>query len=76
VVRIGLHEAEATHSGGDYHGKGVHIAARLGSAAEGGEILASRATAAGSRHREVSAARNLSLRGLPEPVEVVSIGWR
>jgi class 3 adenylate cyclase len=76
VVRIGLHEAEATYSGGDYHGKGVHIAARLGAVAEGGEILASRATAAGSRHRGASAPRTMSLRGLPDPVEVVSISWR
>ena len=38
-VRIGLHAAEATKRGKDFGGKGVHVAARIGAAAEAGEIL-------------------------------------
>jgi class 3 adenylate cyclase len=40
-VRIGLHE-EATRKEHDYQGKGVHVAARIGTLANGGEILVSR----------------------------------
>ena len=33
LVRIGLHTAEATSQAGDFSGRGVHIAARIGAAA-------------------------------------------
>ena len=39
-VRIGLHSAEASRQGDDYSGIGVHVAARVGALAKGGEILA------------------------------------
>ena len=45
-VRIGLHTAEATVRGSDYSGKGVHVAARVGALAGGGEILATAAVLA------------------------------
>ena len=38
--------------GSNYHGKGVHAAARIGAAARGREILASRATLAGLPRRQ------------------------
>lgn len=62
-------------AGGDYQGGGVHLAARIGGAAGGGEILTSRETlvAAGLDHHEL---RRVELKGVPEPVEVASIGWR
>jgi hypothetical protein len=44
-VGIGIHEVEATRKGNDYQGKGVHLAARIGALAAGGEILASRSAA-------------------------------
>lgn len=76
-VRIGLHETVSTRSGTGYKGKGVHEAARIGAAAEGGEIIASAATAAASAagfsHTEE---RDLSLKGMSDPVTVVSIDWR
>src|SRR5919204_2271764 len=58
-VRIGAHAAGATQVGRNFTGKGVHEAARIAAIAEGGEIVASRDTAAGSRFaisepREVS----------------------
>ena len=76
-VRIGLHAAEATAIGGDYAGLGVHEAARVGAAAGAGEILVSRSTVGdGSFPFEVSNEREVSLKGLAQPVRVVSIDWQ
>lgn len=76
-VRIGLHAALATTMGNDYAGLGVHEAARVGALAEGGEILATVSTVA-SATTAVAAGneREVSLKGIPHPVRVVSIGWR
>ncbi len=77
-VRIGLHAAEASRKGGDYQGRGVHVAARIGAAATGAEILVSRATvdAIGSMRFGLSEPRSLSLKGIDEPLEVRSVDWR
>ena len=76
-VRIGVHASEATQRPGDYGGRGVHEAARIGAAAEGGEILASLETveAAGSGW-DVSEPREVSLKGISTPAKVVSVSWR
>jgi class 3 adenylate cyclase len=74
-LRIGLHAAGATQVGRNFTGKGVHEASRIAGLAEGGEILASRETSAGERFR-VSGARTVSIRGIAEPVEVVSVDWQ
>ncbi|MGH2686461.1 MAG: adenylate/guanylate cyclase domain-containing protein, partial [Actinomycetota bacterium] len=76
-VRIGLHLAEATSQGGDYRGRGVHEAARIGALAEGGEILASEDTlrAAGPPWEGVDA-REVPLKGISEPVRVASVPWQ
>jgi class 3 adenylate cyclase len=74
-VRIGLHAAEATERGGDYGGRGVHQAARVGALAEGGEILASAETAEAAA-LTTSEAREVHLKGIAEPVRVVSLDWR
>jgi class 3 adenylate cyclase len=73
-VRIGLHAAGATQVGQNFTGKGVHEAARIAGLAEGGQILASRETAAGGRF-EVSDPRSVDIRGIAEPIEVVSVSW-
>lgn len=73
-VRIGLHAAGATQVGQNFTGKGVHEAARIAGLAEGGQILASRGTAAGSRF-EASEPRQVDIRGIAEPIEVVSVTW-
>ena len=76
-VRIGLHAAEATAIADDYAGVGVHQAARVGASAEGGEILATVSTVSdGEMGFGVANERELSLRGLAQPVRVVSIDWR
>ena len=73
-VRIGVHAAEAAESDGAYHGRGVHEAARIGALAGGAEIVAS-ASSVGDAYA-TSAPQSVSLKGLSEPVEVVTIEWR
>lgn len=76
AVRIGVHEAEVTRKGDDYEGKGVHVAARVGALADAGEILASRGLVAGIDQPPSSPPRSVTLKGLSDPLEVVSISWR
>ena len=62
-VRMGLHSGEpAAHGEERYVGMGVHKAARIGSAAHGGQILLSRAT------------RELVADDLPPRVRIVDLG--
>jgi adenylate cyclase len=73
AVRVGLHHGEAIARSGDYFGANVNLAARVSSAAAGGEVLVSGHTAAlvpdlqgvifESRGRK-------SLRNVSEPVEL------
>ena len=74
-VRIGVHAAGATQVGRNFTGKGVHEASRIAGLADGGEILASRESAAGGRF-PVSEPRTVDIRGMSEPIEVVSVEWR
>ncbi|HET9779372.1 MAG TPA: adenylate/guanylate cyclase domain-containing protein [Propionibacteriaceae bacterium] len=75
-VRIGLHEAEASTRAIDFAGRGVHEAARIGSLAGGGQILASVNTVQSAATRfSVSTPRSVTLRGVSQPVEVVTIDW-
>jgi class 3 adenylate cyclase len=76
-VRIGLHRAEAAVRGRDFAGHGVHAAARIGALAAADEILVSRETVTDSPIRfPTSPPRTVTLKGVSEPVEVVSVGWR
>jgi class 3 adenylate cyclase len=72
-VRIGVHASDATQVGRDFKGRGVHEAARIAALAEGGEIVASKQTATGYPSSEP---RSVTLKGISEPVEIVSIDWR
>lgn len=74
-VRIGLHSAEATRRGADYSGMGVHIAARIGGLATGGEILASADTITGAGDPPTSGARTTPVKGATDPVSVALISW-
>ena len=75
-VRIGVHAAQASKGRDGYGGRGVHEAARVGALAEGGEILTTSSTVASLGDRfTVSAARSVELKGLSEPVDVVTIDW-
>jgi len=73
-VRIGLHAADANVVGANYRGKGVHEASRIAGVAKGGEIVASVATV--GETFPTSAPRSEILKGLTEPIEVVTVDWR
>ena len=75
-VRIGMHTAVAHRRGLDYAGVGIHEAARIAGAAGAGEILASAGTIAAAKTTYPSENRSLTLKDMPEPVEVASIEWR
>jgi class 3 adenylate cyclase len=76
-IRIGIHVAEASKAGLDYHGMGVNVASRVADAANGGEVLVSASALGAARHAYAELGRRTAeLKGVSEPVEVVAIGWR
>jgi class 3 adenylate cyclase/ATP/maltotriose-dependent transcriptional regulator MalT len=75
-LRIGLHTDGALQRRENYHGKGVHAAARIGAAAEAQEILASRATMDHLGQFKATNPRPIALKGFEEPVDVCSVEWR
>jgi class 3 adenylate cyclase len=79
-VRIGAHAADAFRAGDettDYGGQGVHVAARVGALGGAGEIVVSLETLEGIESSfRLSEPRTESLKGIAEPVEVVSVDWR
>jgi class 3 adenylate cyclase len=74
-VRIGLHLAEAARAPEGYAGRGVHAAARVAALAGPGEILASATTVDGLEDLSSSDRRSVALKGIADPVEVVTIDW-
>jgi class 3 adenylate cyclase len=75
-VRIGLHASDATRTAGSYSGIGIHTAARIAALARGGEILASEDMLEELGELEVGDRRSVDLKGIAEPVQVVSIPWQ
>jgi class 3 adenylate cyclase len=79
-VRIGAHTGGAFHTHADskdYGGQGVHVAARIGAAAQAAEILVSRDTLDGLKVAfRVSEPRAELLQGVEQPMDVVSVDWR
>jgi len=76
-VRIGVHTTDATKRGLDYAGLGVHEAARIGTLAGAGEIVASSETlSARSRELALGETRAVQLKGIPDAVEVRAVLWR
>jgi len=75
-VRIGVHAAEASRSAAGYSGKGVHEAARVGALGGPGEIYASLKTARLVDGLAYSEPKTVSLKGISEPIDVVTIDWR
>lgn len=75
-VRIGIHRADASESGDSYRGKGVHAAARIAAAATGGQIICSVESVPQDVLRvPLTEPRDLSLKGLESPVQVVDVDW-
>jgi class 3 adenylate cyclase len=76
-VRIGLHTGGAFHKeDADYAGQGVHMAARIGALAGGGEILVSKESLDGGTRFPLSEPRLETLKGFEEPIELVAVDWR
>jgi class 3 adenylate cyclase len=75
-VRIGVHATQATRTGADFAGKGVHEAARIAAQAAAGEILASVQTALdGANASMLTNQRTVTLKGIADPIEVTTIAW-
>jgi class 3 adenylate cyclase len=74
-VRMGLHATDASRTRDGYSGKGVHVAARIGGLARAGEILTSVATIEGVAGVTASETREVDLKGITEPMRVVTIDW-
>ena len=76
-VRIGLHTGGAFHrTDDDYAGQGVHMAARVGALAGGGEILISSESVDGASRYPLSKPRVEAVKGIEQPIEVCSVQWR
>jgi class 3 adenylate cyclase len=73
---MGLHATEATRADSGFSERGVHEAARIGALAAGGEIVASEATLSSVRDLTVSEPREVTLKGIAEPIRVVTVEWR
>ena len=74
-VRVGVHRSDAHQVGQNYSGIGVNEAARIAAEAKGSEILASQETITATSFR-ASEPRSVQLKGLSQPVDVVSIDWQ
>ena len=77
-LRVGLSTGEATHEGDDFFGDPIIEAARLCARAEGGQILATEFVKMMAGRRVAHTLRALGemeLKGLPEPLEVLEVGW-
>lgn len=75
-VRIGIHVAEVEARGDDIAGLGVHVAARIMSAAATGEILVSATVPAivDGRHRRFASRGRHTLKGVPGEWELFAVG--
>ena len=76
-VRIGMHSGNAKTEGGDFFGRTVVVAARVGAAAASGEILVTEPV-----HDDVAAGftfspgRSAPLKGLADEYEVFALDWK
>src|ERR1700686_4251058 len=77
-LRVGLSAGEVTREDDDYFGEPVVEAARLCATCESGQILATdvvRAMAGRRNRHECRPLGELTLKGLPDPVETVQVQW-
>jgi adenylate cyclase len=69
--RIGVHCGFALYRDGDYYGRNVNIAARVGARAAGGEVLVTKVVAdAAGRHLEFEPIGEVKLKGFSEATEL------
>ena len=69
--RIGLHWGRTLYRDGDYYGREVNLASRVGARAAGGEVLVTRSVVdAGGAHLEFDLIGAVKLKGFSEPTEL------
>ncbi|HSR16684.1 MAG TPA: YHS domain-containing protein [Ignavibacteriaceae bacterium] len=78
IIRAGLHHGPALLRGNRYFGSTVNLAARVAAQAKGGQILGTRRivdilSEAGTRDIEVEHQGLISLKNLPQPVDLYEI---
>ena len=73
-VRMGVHTGEPRIREGDYWGPDVHYAARVASAARGGQVLVSAAAAALASGAELTSLGRHRLKDFPQPRELFALG--
>jgi class 3 adenylate cyclase/tetratricopeptide (TPR) repeat protein len=79
AIRMGLALGDATREDGDYFGPPVVEAARLCTAAKGGQILVNelvQLAAAAYHDGEIRSVGSLELKGIANPVRVFEVDWR
>jgi adenylate cyclase len=71
LPRIGLHAGEALYRDGDYYGRAVNLAARVGARAAGGEVLVTRPVLeAAGPHLEFEPIGEVRLKGFREATDL------
>jgi ubiquinone/menaquinone biosynthesis C-methylase UbiE len=78
AIRVGISVGETTAEDGDFFGTAVVEAARLCSAAAGGQILANdllRLLIGSRSHQSMIPSGSMILKGLPQPVAVCEVEW-
>jgi len=69
--RIGIHCGDALYRDGDYYGRDVNIAARVGARAAGGEVLVTRPVVdLGGPHLQFERIAEITLKGFSESTEI------
>jgi adenylate cyclase len=71
LPRIGVHAGGALYRDGDYYGRAVNLASRVGARAAGGEVLVTREVVeTAGRHLEFEHIGEVRLKGFSEPTEL------
>ncbi len=71
LPRIGLHSGPALYRDGDYYGRSVNLASRVGARAAGGEVLVTREVVqAAGRHLAFQLIGEVKLKGFDEATEL------
>jgi adenylate cyclase len=71
LPRIGIHAGGALYRDGDYYGRAVNLASRVGARAAGGEVLVTRPVVeAAGRHLAFERIGEVRLKGFSEPTEL------
>ena len=71
LPRIGIHQGLTLYRDGDYYGREVNLAARVGARAAGGEVLVTRPLVeAAGRHLELERVGAVKLKGFSESTEL------